>query len=233
MKNSDNLNYLVFEDKDWALKSAILLAEKIKTCCLNKGECNFMLTGGQSASHIYVELFPLISTLSNNIKFYFGDERCVSKSSPDSNFNMVMQALQENFDKYEFFRIRGDANNLIEECDRYANLLPKHIDILLLSIGDDAHIASIFPNFDLAINEKNIVITSSPCHKYDRITITKKIIDTSNQIFCLVKGSKKGHAMTNTFKSDSNSNQFPAKLVSSATWLLDRSAKNNFEYNKV
>lgn len=233
MKTSDKLNYFVFEDLEWAMNSASLIAEKINTCCITKGECNFMLTGGKTASQLYLKLFPLIEDLSNRINFYFGDERCVSKSSPDSNYNMVMQLLPENFDKHKIYRMMGDAENLMEECNRYSKLLPKNIDILLLSIGDDAHIASIFPNFDILINDKDIVITSSPFHKHQRISITKKIIDTSNQIFCLVKGSVKGIAMTDAFKLEANSNQFPARLAFRANWLLDRSAKNNFEYNKV
>jgi 6-phosphogluconolactonase len=233
MKMGNSIRCSVFEDIDWSLKSAQIIAENIKVYCSSRGVCNLMLTGGKSAAHLYQDLFPIIREFSGQINFYFGDERCVKMESLDSNYQMVLGCLPNSFDMSHIIRIKGEAEDLQEECDRYASILPDNMDILLLSIGDDAHIASIFPHFDAHIHEKMVAATESPNHPHKRISITKKVIDKSSQIFCLVKGEKKGIALSAAFMPDADWHEYPARLAESAHWLLDRSANENFIHNKV
>lgn len=228
MKIADCLNISSFEDDYWAIKASKLVANEIKNCCNTKNKCDLILTGGESAKSLYKYLFPLIAEISDKINFYFGDERCISPSSSDSNYNMVLNLLPFNFNQRNIYRIIGDADDLNQECSRYSLLLPEKIDILLLSIGNDAHIASIFPNFDPKINSMKTKRSSSPYHKYERITITKKVIDGADNIFCLAKGENKGLAMKNAFNPESTTIQYPARMVMNAHWLLDKSALNIF-----
>ncbi len=228
MTINSNLNYTVFEDEEWAVRASELIAKEVESCCLRNGNCNFMLTGGKTASFLYLELFPLIKGFSESINFYFGDERCVDANSPDSNYNIVTNLLPNNFKKNRFYRIKGDSKNVNEECLRYSALLPERIDILLLSIGEDSHIASLFPGFDLISNPNKVITSQSPFHKYQRITITNDVIDSSIQVFCLAKGKAKGQALANSLKENSTITEYPARLVKSKKWLLDFSAANNF-----
>jgi 6-phosphogluconolactonase len=174
------------------------------------------------------ELFPLIKGFSESINFYFGDERCVDTNSPYSNYNMVINLLPNYFNKNRFYRIIGDSKDANKECLRYSALLPERIDILLLSIGEDSHIASLFPGFDLISNPNKVITSQSPFHKYQRITITNDVIDSSIQVFCLAKGKAKGQALANSLKENSTITEYPARLVKSKKWLLDFSAANNF-----
>lgn len=225
---NNNLNYSVFGDEEWAVRSSELIAKEVESCCLRKGNCNFMLTGGKTASQLYLALFPLIKGFSESINFYFGDERCVDTNSPDSNYNMVINLLPNNFNKNRFYRIIGDTKDLDEECLRYSTLLPERIDILLLSIGDDSHIASLFPGFDLISNANKMITSQSPYHKYQRITITNTMIASTFQVFCLAKGKVKGQALANALKDSATITEYPARLVKTGKWLLDFSAANNF-----
>jgi 6-phosphogluconolactonase len=226
MTINSNLNYSVFEDEEWAIKASKLIAKEVESCCLRKGKCDFMLTGGETASQLYLELFPLIKGFSERIYFYFGDERCVDTNSPDSNYNMVINLLPNYFNKDRFYRIIGDSKDAKEECVRYSELLPERIDILLLSIGVDSHIASLFPGFDLISNPNKVITSQSPYHKYQRITITKEVIDNSIQVFCLARGRAKGQALANSLKENSTITEYPARLVKSKQWILDLSAAN-------
>lgn len=225
---NSNLNYSVFEDEEWSVKASKLIAKEVESCCLTKGKCDFMLTGGETASQLYLELFPSIKEFSESMYFYFGDERCVDNNSPDSNYNMVINLLPNYFNKNRFYRIIGDSKDAEEECVRYSALLPERIDILLLSIGEDSHIASLFPGFDLFSNSNKMITSQSPYHKYQRITITKNVIDSSIQVFCLAKGKAKGEALANSLKENSTITEYPARLVKSEKWILDFSAANNF-----
>ena len=148
-------NIKVFPDEIWAIKSAQVINKAVQSICKKKGSCCILLTGGRSAERIYIEWGNLL--LSNyNISFYFGDERCVSPEDTESNFSLVMRSL---FNKgvpkqYSIHRIYGEAIDHNAEVERYDSTLPLEIDILILSIGEDAHIASIFPN-DVEIHKSN------------------------------------------------------------------------------
>ena len=44
------------------------------------------------------------------------------------------------------FRMEADTTDLETATQRYADLLPDLIDVLLFSVGEDGHIVSLFPN---------------------------------------------------------------------------------------
>ena len=104
-----------------------------------------LLTGGRSANDLYQKWFESSNFVHyRNTKLYFGDERCVPKNSNDSNYNMVRQLLPRPY-RHHIERIRGESANLVSESKRYSKVLPNILDLALLSVGEDGHIASLFP----------------------------------------------------------------------------------------
>jgi len=92
-------------------------------------------------------------------------------------------------------------------CDR--NVL---MDICLLSIGSDGHIASLFPDHPaLKSNQMVIGITDSPKLPAQRMTWTLPTINASEQIWLIASGKDKSNAVTQLISGD---DQLPAKQVS-------------------
>jgi 6-phosphogluconolactonase len=224
----------IYSNDTWAEKSAKIIYSAINITCLEKGFCKILLTGGQSAEYVYNFLSELL-TSDLNLYFYFGDERCVSPEDPESNFGLVMRSLfKNNLPKnFKIFRIYGEALDLEMEVKRYETVLPNEIDILLLSIGEDAHIASLFPG-DISIHEcdKRLAIVNGPKPPNPRITITPKIISSVNKVYCFASGNAKSKALSNVFQDRGDSLTYPAKLIVNCNWLIDISAAQNINNEK-
>ncbi len=216
-----------FEDPHWAVESAGVLNRYVENVCAEKGSCSILLTGGRGAQCVYNEWRNFLS--SHKIDFYFGDERCVPLSDPESNYRLVMESLlsDEPTEKITIYPIQGDAVHKEEEAKRYAALLPDTIDILLLSIGEDAHIASLFPQSEILLEKERKVMPATGTKKpFSRFTITPVVIRAAGRIFCFGQGPAKGKALALIFNGQNDFLSVPAKLALHGTWLLDHSAEN-------
>lgn len=225
----------VFRREEWAYRSADLINQAVRDTCIGKGYCNIMLTGGRSAENIYRELAPILDCESGELNFYFGDERCVDPDDLESNYRLANESLFKrlNTKSVRIYRIKGEAEPN-QEAERYANLLPNSIDVLLLSIGEDGHIASLFPGDTVSLQAPGKMISVSAPKKPDRrISITKNIIQNSARIFCFAQGEAKGAALIPVFTGKGNIEEVPAKLVKNATWLLDTSAETIVRQNAM
>ena len=127
------------------------------------------------------------STLgSQKIKYYFGDERCVSPDHQDSNYGMVKRALFSNGipKDCKVTRMKGEVANREAAVKNYEQMLPESIDVLLLSVGQDGHIASLFP-LSNAQNAKNNIshFFCWPKTASERLTITPHVINSAKSTF--------------------------------------------------
>jgi 6-phosphogluconolactonase len=213
----------IYTLNNWAMSSAQLLQEAINEVIKIKGSCNVMLTGGNSAKYLYLawEMLPQFHQMEN-VNFYLGDERCVSFNDPESNLGMIYRALfhngvPKNCQVFPMFAEKLSAEDL---ADHYAEILPDRIDILLLSIGDDGHIASLFPG-DSALHEARLVVpVLGPKPPRRRITVTPEVFKRSKSIYVLAIGNHKYDIFKNIVKSEEVKAITPAGLVLNATWIL-------------
>lgn len=191
-------------------------------------KCNLMLAGGETAKRVYKEWANSSSFPIEQIHFFFGDERCVSPEDVDSNFSLVMSSLFANgFGRSaRISRIEGELLNTVEAARRYESLVPDEIDVLILGMGLDGHIASLFPgNPALEEDERSIVVTSQIGVKHDRITITPQVIARSKEVFLLATGREKGKLLAKALTSQVGYKEFPVCLTFGGTWLLDKDAE--------
>ncbi len=154
-------------------------------------------------------------------KIYLGDERCVSSIDKNSNYNLICNKLfSKNFlHKYSLNKMYHGNQSL--DAIRYEKLLPKSIDLLLLSIGDDGHIASLFP-YSPALNEKNrsVVRVFAPSPPYQRLSITPKVIKSAKEVIVLALGSKKLKMYEEAKKNPKDIYSIPARLVLNRHWIF-------------
>jgi 6-phosphogluconolactonase len=151
-----------FESTDWPTMAADLIQNSINNVLAKQGKCSVMLTGGRSAARLYKTWCDLPSFQQmTGLSFYFGDERCVPPDHAESNYGLVMRTLFPHGVQTgcSVFRMEAEATDQEAAAQRYADLLPESIDVLLLGVGEDGHIASLFPNSDSLQERKRRVIS--------------------------------------------------------------------------
>lgn len=210
----------------WPIELAEALQIELQACCSRHGNCNIILTGGRSANALYREWGTLLrsSAINYKIRFYFGDERCVPVDHEDSNFRAATEALFPSGTLPPgiiLHRIHGEAISAEEEAIEYERRLPSRIDILLLSVGEDGHIASLFPN-SLSLSEKEKrVISVSPSHLlHRRITITPRVIGEAEHVIVMATSPTKKVIYDSIRLGHVSISETPAMLVKNGTWIL-------------
>lgn len=216
---------ITFDESIWARESARLIQDSINGIVHRNGKCTVMLTGGKTAELLYREWRKLLDFQSlSGVNFYFGDERCVDEFSEASNYRMTMTALFQNWVQSgcAVFRMMAEWENSDLAARHYEAILPSVIDILLLGVGEDGHIASIFPGSSVFLNKgsrsvESIVGSKSP---FRRLTITPKIVNDAKNIFVLAPGSEKKRVLDEALKIPSDISRFPARMTLSGVWLM-------------
>ena len=198
----------------------------------SKKNASFCLTGGETASKFYSNPDVRKFLKSCFYNFYFTDERAVNPSSLNSNFHSVSSSLfTDGVTKdLKLNRIRGEAKDLVKEATRYASILPKRIDLLLLSVGEDGHIASIFPRHvsTMEKNKKVVPVYNAPKKPDARLTITPVVILSAIETIVMAAGTKKGKILAKALIDPKNIFELPVRLTIGTTWVLDQAASKAF-----
>jgi len=208
----------------WAELSARYVQSVLSQKSALNDRCVVLLTGGRSAESLMLAWaqLPEFAHL-DNIDFFFGDERCVMPSHEESNFGLAMRTL------FRFgipsgcvvHRIKAELREKELVANHYAELLPDYIDMLLLGVGEDGHIASLFSGGSFLKENRKVISVIGPKPPLERITITPRVIDQSESIVVLASGEEKSAPLKDVLCSSVSSEQCPAMLVRHATWLID------------
>ena len=144
-----------------------------------------------------------------HVHFFWADERCVPPTDPDSNFKManelLLVPLKISADKIH--RLRGEdspsAAVKIAEAE-LCRIAPSNeqqqpvLDLVLLGMGEDGHVASLFPGAAakiLDISVPFLVVKNSPKPPPTRISLSYKMIFAAKNIAILVSGAGKEAAL--------------------------------------
>lgn len=191
-----------------------------------------MLTGGRGAEKIYKKWNEsgIFKRNISSIDFFLTDERCVSSLDTNSNSYLINQALFSDHLPCgaTFHCMNGDAKNMHHEADRYGKLLPDAIDLMLLSMGEDGHIASLFPySHALKENKKKIVPIYGPKEPNHRMTITPEVIKSTKNIFVLALGDEKKKMYKQALCKPRDIEAIPSRLVLDKTWIFNLEGEVN------
>jgi 6-phosphogluconolactonase len=143
------------------------------------------------------------------VHFFWADERCVPPTDPDSNFKMANELLLVplKISAEKIHRLRGEdspsAAVKIAEAE-LCRIAPQNeqqqpvLDLIFLGMGEDGHIASLFPGAAaniLDISVPFLVVENSPKPPPTRISLSYKAIFSSKNIAILVSGAGKEAAL--------------------------------------
>jgi 6-phosphogluconolactonase len=187
------------------------------------------LTGGSTPRAAYERLASMRPDWSG-VDIWFTDERCVPPDHEHSNFGMTEQALLAKVEGATVHRMRGELGPE-DGAAAYENELaefgPEELDLILLGLGPDAHICSLFPGDDaLGERERRVVGVETPgmAPLVARITLTLAVVNSSRQIVFLVTGEDKAEAVERVFRGSPDP-RAPGSLVEGpVVALLDPAA---------
>ena len=158
---------------------------------------SFVLTGGNSPIKLYKALAKE-NIKWKNIDFFWGDERLVSKKSKYSNFNLANTNILKKIevDKKQLYSMDINRSSVLITSKKYSSKIKRYFknkkikfDVILLGMGNDGHIASIFQN---DLNLKSNKITRPVLREdFKRVTLNIKIINNAKNIYLWLNSKKK------------------------------------------
>ena len=194
------------------------------------------LTGGSIATAIHnalAEVGPRSPVDWSRVDFWWGDERFVPADSPDRNDLTVLPVLDAlGADPARVHRMPAYAPTGVEEAaGRYAAELRAHgageFEVLMLGIGPDGHVASLFPGHRaLAADGIAVGVSASPKPPPERVSLTLAALNRSREVWFVASGSAKASAVR-AAQEAGPVEEIPARGVrgrSGTVWWLDRAA---------
>jgi 6-phosphogluconolactonase len=184
--------------------------EIIALTLLEKGVCHVALTGGSLGEDFSAALVSRINGLVDlsGLNIWFSDERFVSKDSPLRNSRTVLGAL--NNSTVIIHEVAAAENGLTvqEAAAKYdSELLGLKMDICVLGLGPDGHVASLFPeHWDVTQEQgavgKAVAIVDSPKPPAERVSFSMSFINSSAQVWIIAAGEAKAKAVTQVLESE-------------------------------
>ena len=172
------------------------IIEYSEICIANRGYFHFLICGGTSPITLYK--FLSIQTIDWSCwHFWISDERYIPNNSIHLNSTIIKENLLKNIpvnnNNIHFFDINLNVQDSIKKYELML-LEIKYFDLCLLGVGEDGHVASLFPGMNLEISENSpniLFINNSPKYPKNRLTLSGKMINKSRQIFYIAKGAEK------------------------------------------
>ncbi len=161
---------------------------------------------------------------------FFADERMVPAGHAESNYGMVKRAWLDaaRFPPERVHRIRGEieaerAARLAEEDLRIVTGEPATLDLALLALGGDGHVASLYPGSDELDDTDRLYL---PARNATRVTATRTLLGGCKLLVFLAAGADRAQSLRSALCDPPGA--VPASLVATQRqpplWLVDRAA---------
>ncbi|ADD42100.1 6-phosphogluconolactonase [Stackebrandtia nassauensis] len=225
---------------------AARLATTIIDAQAERGEASIVLTGGRIAARFHSALAasPVRHAIDwSRVDFWWGDERFLPAGDPDRNETQARESLLAKL-PVDPARVHPmpasdgpDGDDPEAAAARYAAELAAasrpghqqhpHFDVVMLGVGEDAHVASVFPEQPAVYENRPVVaVRGAPKPPPRRITLTFPTINSADEVWLIASGGGKADAVALAM-SGAGPKQAPAAAVAGATntrWLLDKDA---------
>lgn len=206
-----------------------------------RGAFHWALAGGRSPLRLYdcMASSPWVGRMPwQDTHLYWVDERWVPWDHPDSNYGMARKRWIDRvpIPPSQVHPIPTDLPDLEAAAAAYEGTLRRILDApgdvptfdcLLLGLGRDGHIASLFPG-DPALDERRrwVIPVNDPRGepRIPRITLTLPLVQKARLILVLVSGSDKGEIWNRLLRSSAADKALPASLLcpeGELMWMLD------------
>ncbi len=190
-----------------------------------------VLTGGTIAMNAYQRIGEDAADWAN-VDFWFGDERFVPEGHADRNDQQARDAFLDRVGATRVHSVAGNDCSLsaATAANEYAATLPDEpFDIVLLGVGPDGHVASLFPQHPLLHETERACaeLFDSPKPPPVRISMTFPTLNRADAVWFLVSGEEKSDAVARAVAEDGTVDETPARGVrgrQETVWILDQAA---------
>ena len=224
-----------------AREAANRLANLVRAAIDAHGYATVALSGGGTPGPAYALLSEDARIDWSKVDFFFVDERAVPPDSARSNFRMVKEML---FDRApipaeRIHRMHGEATDLaaaardydleIRARLRWTESGMAEFDVGVFGVGDDGHVASLFPG-EPTIDTTDRLVVDVPASgaREARLSITAPVIEQTRAALVLAVGKGKKDALERVWATGGDVHHTPARLLrdvrGSVTWIIDKAA---------
>jgi 6-phosphogluconolactonase len=230
-----------------AKAAAARLVTRLVDAQAARGSASVVLTGGTTGIAVLRALrdIPARGAVDwRGVDVWWGDERFVPARDPQRNDRQAREALLDAvpLDPARVHSFPSADGPLADDpeaaADQYARELAAasrpedhgdvpRFDVLLLGVGEEGHVASIFPESPAAYDERSAVaVRGCPKPPPTRLTLTFRSICAANDVWLVVAGAEKAPAVALAL-GGAGPVQVPAAGARGrqrTLWLLDRAA---------
>lgn len=197
-----------------AARAAAVIERHLERARQERGVAHLALSGGTTPGRTY-ELLAAGDCDWAGVEIWFADERCVAAEDEESNYRLAAEALLEpaGIDPARVHRMRGELGPQ-EGALRYSGELAERLDggpqgggsagvpvldVVVLGIGPDGHVASLFPGAETLDADEGAVclgVSNSPKPPPQRITLSLSVLRAARACILLATGPSKADAVT-------------------------------------
>jgi 6-phosphogluconolactonase len=202
---------------------------------VSRGRFTVALPGGSVATSFFPRLARIPLDWSK-VDFFWGDERAVPPSHPDSNYAAARTVWLEpaGVPADRVHRMKAEEPDLARAASDYAALLeraagsPPRLDLVLLGVGPDGHVCSLFAGHPvLAVRDRAVaVVEDSPKPPPRRLTLTLPVLFAAEDVVVVALGRGKAEVVRAAIEDGESA--LPVALVARqarrTTFLLDPGA---------
>ena len=226
---------VVVPDAD-ILASAVAarLVVKIIDAQAVRGSASVVLTGGRIAAKVLrsIKDLPAAGAIEwSHVDLWWGDERFLPAGDPDRNETQAREALLDSL-PLDDARVHAmpasdgpDGHDAEAAAVRYAQELRGPFDVLMLGVGEDGHVASIFPGHPVNdVTATTAAVHDSPKPPPVRVTLTMPTIRTAEEVWLIASGPDKATPVGKALDGIGDLPASRARGTAKTFWLLDRAA---------
>ena len=185
-----------------------------------RGSASLVVTGGSAAEVLLPRLVPAKLDWSH-VHIFWSDERAVPPDDPQSNYRLARERWlgPARVPESSVHRMPGEAADLEAAAAAHAEELravcgdPPRFDLMLLGVGPDGHVASLFPGHPLLGERHRLVapVEDSPMPPPRRLTLTLPALFGPQLLVVAAFGAAKAAVMAEALSDRASS--LPVALV--------------------
>ena len=185
-------------------------------------EPHVVLTGGTIAEAVHRQIAQRASGHDvdwERVVFWWGDERFVEPDSDDRNALDARRGFLDVVGATQVHEVPSTAGaaDVTAAATAYGDLLrssgPVEFDLVMLGLGPDGHVASLFPGFpQLDVDDSTTVaVTGSPKPPPERVSLTFPTLNRTRSVWFLVTGDAKADAARRALAEEGDVHETPAR----------------------